>query len=253
MTLPTQSLANTPQNVDKAALRGEPSYVWRFGQDRRLDMIVSMLPIDTRRILVDGCGVGQYVQHLAGLGYNAIGLDIDFERVRDGAQNQIEQLHVAAGEYLPYPDNSFDAVLSHEVIEHVADDRLAAREMIRVLRPAGRVIVFCPNRWYPFETHGHYWRGQYHFGNTPLINYLPNPVRNRLAPHVRAYTGAGLRRLFDGLPARVIKHTQIYPGYDKLAKRRPIVGRMLRTTTYTLERTPLKAFGLSHVLVVEKS
>jgi len=115
------------------------------------------------------------------------------------------------------------------------------------------VIVFCPNRWYPFETHGHYWRGQYHFGNTPLINYLPNPLRDRLAPHVRAYTGAGLHRLFDGLPVRVIKHVQIYPGYDQLIKRRPAAGKVLRTTTYALEHTPLKAFGLSHFLVVEKS
>jgi SAM-dependent methyltransferase len=215
-------------------------------------MIVSLLPIDTRRILVDGCGVGQYVQHLAGLGYNAIGLDIDFDRVQAGTRQGIEQLHTAASEHLPYPDNMFDAVLSHEVIEHVADDRLAAREMIRVLRPGGRVILFCPNRWYPFETHGHYWRGQYHFGNTPLINYLPNPLRNRFAPHVRAYTGAGIRHLFDGLPVCVIEHTQIYPGYDNLVKRRPAVGKALRTTTYALERTPLKKLGLSHLLVIEK-
>ena len=240
------------KNPEKAARRGEPSHVWRFGQNRRLDMIVALLPIDTRRILVDGCGVGQYVRHLAELGYNTIGLDIEFERVREGMQAGIEQLHVAAGEVLPYPDNVFDALLSHEVIEHVADDRRAAREMIRVLRPGGRVILFCPNRWYPFETHGHYWRGEYHFGNTPLINYLPNPLRNRLAPHVRAYTGAGIRHLFDGLPVRVIKHTQIYPGYDNLTNRRAAMGKVLRTTTYTFERTPLKKLGLSHFLVVEK-
>ncbi len=240
------------QKLGKAALRGEPSYVWRFGQNRRLDMIVAALPIDTRRILVDGCGVGQYVQHLAALGYNTIGLDIDFDRVRDGAQTGIEQLHVAAGEYLPYPDNTFDAVLSHEVIEHVANDRLTAREMIRVLRPGGRVVLFCPNRWYPFETHGHYWHGQYHFGNTPLINYLPNLLRNKLAPHVRAYTGAGIRHLFANLPVRVIKHTQIYPGYDNLVKRRPAMGKVLRTTTYTFEHTPLKFLGLSHFLILEK-
>jgi SAM-dependent methyltransferase len=138
------------------------------------------------------------------------------------------------------------------VIEHVADDHLAVREMIRVLRPGGHVILFCPNRWYPFETHGHYWRGQYHFGNTPLINYLPNPLRHKLAPHVRAYTGAGIRSLFDGLPVRVIRHARIYPGYDNLVKRRPALGKVLRTTTYTFERTPLKKFGLSHFLVVEK-
>lgn len=237
---------------DKAALRGEPSYVWRFGQNRRLDLIVKQLPIDTRCILVDGCGVGQYVRHLAELGYNTIGLDIDFDRVRDGLQAGTDQLHVAAGEYLPYPTDTFDALLSHEVIEHVANDRRAAQEMIRVLRPGGRVILFCPNRWYPFETHGHYWRGRYYFGNTPLINYLPNPLRNKFAPHVRAYTGAGIRRLFAGLPVRVIQHTQIYPGYDNLVKRRPVMGKVLRTTTYTFEHTPLKKLGLSHLLVLEK-
>lgn len=240
------------EDLEKAARRGEPSHVWRFGQNRRLDMIVTRLPSDTRRILVDGCGVGQYVRHLAALGYNTIGLDIDFDRVREGRQAGIEQLHAAAGEQLPYPDNTFDALLSHEVIEHVADDRQAAREMIRVLRPGGRVILFCPNRWYPFETHGHYWRGKYHFGNTPLINYLPNLLRDRLAPHVRAYTGAGIRKLFKGLPVHIITHTQIYPGYDNLVKRRPAVGKVLRTTTYTFERTPLKKFGLSHFLVIEK-
>ncbi len=239
-------------DLEKAALRGEPSHVWRFGQNRRLDMIVSLLPIDTRRILVDGCGVGMYVRHLAELGYNTIGLDIDFDRVKEGTQDGIEQLHTAACEHLPYPDNTFDALLSHEVIEHVTDDRQAAREMIRVLRPGGRVILFCPNRWYPFETHGHYWRGQYHFGNTPLINYLPNSLRNKFAPHVRAYTGGGIRSLFAGLPVQVIKHTQIYPGYDNLVRRRPVVGKAIRTTTYTFERTPLKKFGLSHFLVVEK-
>lgn len=240
------------QDLDKAALRGEPSHVWRFGQNRRLDLIVNALPIDTRRILVDGCGVGMYVRHLGELGYNAIGLDIDYERVVEGTQSGLDQLHVAAGEYLPYPNGTFDAVLSHEVIEHVNHDRFAAREMLRVLRPGGRVILFCPNRLYPFETHGHYWRGHYHFGNTPLINYLPDPLRNKLAPHVRAYTGRGIRRLFDDPHARVVAHAQIYPGYDNIVARRPALGKILRAITYTFERTPLRIFGLSHFLVIEK-
>src|SRR5690606_26208157 len=124
-----------------------------------------------------------------------------------------------AAEAIPYPDNRFDTILSHEVLEHVDDDRAAVREMVRVLRPGGRIIIFAPNRWYPFETHGHYWRGKYHFGNTPLINYLPDPLRNRLAPHVRAYTGAGLRRLFDGCPVRIVTHRRIYGGYDNLIAR----------------------------------
>ncbi len=46
-------------------------------------------------------------------------------------------------------------------------------EIFRVLKPGGRLVLFCPNRGYPFETHGIYWRGKYHFGNIPLVNYLP--------------------------------------------------------------------------------
>ena len=248
------STGDSPSGIEqpKSALRGEPSHVWRFGQSRRLDMILMALPLDARTILVDGCGVGLYAKHLADLGYNTFGLDVDWERVEQGVGASVEQLHVAAGEHLPYPDAVFDAVLSHEVVEHVADDRLVAREMVRVLRPGGRAIVFCPNRLYPFETHGHYWRGKYHFGNTPLINYLPQAIRNRLAPHVRAYTRRGLRSLFAGLPGRVVVHTQIYPGYDNIMARRPALGRVLRAVTYIFERTPLRAFGLSHFLVVEK-
>jgi len=161
-------------------------------------------------------------------------------------------VQVAAGEYLPYVSGYFDLVLSHEVIEHVQDDRRSVVEMVRVLKKGGRAVIFCPNRLYPFETHGHYWRGQYHFGNTPLINYLPNSVRNKIAPHVRAYTTKNLKMLVDDLPVTVIKHTQIYPGYDNIVARRPAVGRILRKITYTFEQTPLRQFGLSHLLVIEK-
>ena len=101
------------------------------------------------------------------------------------------------------PSDSFDLVLSHEVIEHVADDRVSARELARVAKPGGIIMIFCPNRWYPFETHGHYWRGVYHFGNTPLINYLPDKLRDKLAPHVRAYTQRGIRRLFADCPVEI--------------------------------------------------
>ncbi len=96
------------------------------------------------------------------------------------------------------------------------------------------------------------WRGEYHFGNTPFINYLPDHWRNKLAPHVRAYTRAGLRHLLDGLSVQVISHTQIYPGYDNIVARRPRLGKILRQVTYTLEQTPLRMFGLSHLLVIEK-
>ncbi|GAB4423637.1 MAG: hypothetical protein Kow0031_02250 [Anaerolineae bacterium] len=248
-------MSTTAAQFDKSDTRGVPSLVWRAGQNRRLDMIRQAagprLSADSR-VLVDGSGVGMYIRALRRYSPHVVGLDIEPERA---AQSRLHSplVNVAAGELLPYPANSFDLVLSHEVIEHVQDDAQTIAEMVRVLKPGGRAIIFCPNRLYPFETHGHYWRGQYHFGNTPLINYLPNPLRNRLAPHVKAYTIGNIRRLIKPLPARVIEHTQIFPGYDNIVARRPRLGRVLRTATYTLEQTPLRRFGLSHLLVLEKA
>jgi SAM-dependent methyltransferase len=241
-------------SFNKADERGVPSLVWRAGQDRRLTMIQAAAGrrlSAERRVLIDGCGVGMYIRALRQFTPYVVGLDIETERVGDSyAYSPL--VNVAAGEYLPYPANYFDLVLSHEVIEHVQDDALAVAEMVRVLKTGGRAIIFCPNRLYPFETHGHYWQGHYHFGNTPLINYLPDWLRNKLAPHVRAYTRGDLRNLIANLPVEVITHTQIYPGYDNVVARRPALGRILRQTTYTLEQTPLRLFGLSHLLVIEK-
>jgi SAM-dependent methyltransferase len=245
--------ASAPQrDLEKAALRGEPSYVWRAGQERRLKMI---LDAAGRRVaghvLENGCGVGIYVEHLIPYSGQVIGLEYDFPRAR---QAHVRSPHIlcAAGEKLPFPSDFFDLILSHEVLEHVQDDAAALREMVRVLRPGGRMLIFVPNRGYPFETHGMYWRGRYHFGNIPLINYLPLRLRNRLVPHVRIYTRRDLESLFAGLPVSFRHRTVIFGAYDNIIVRRPRLGRLLRALLQWLESTPLRSLGLSHFWVVEK-
>ena len=237
---------------EEAARRGHPSYVWRAGQERRLEMVRQWAKLDGVRILDNGCGVGMYTAKFCRFSPHVVGVEIDSAVAEEARTRTNAEIVVAPGEHLPFDDGNFDVVFSHEVIEHVENDRQAAAEMVRVLAPRGRIVLFCPNRLYPFETHGHFWRGRYHFGNTPLINYLPNPLRNRLAPHVRAYTGMGIRKLFAGLPVRVVHHQVIYPGFDNVVARRPGVGRWLRRGLYMAEHTPLQVFGLSHFLVLER-
>ncbi len=242
----------TPLPIDKADTRGVPSLVWRAGQQRRMDMLKAAAGERLHgHILVDGCGIGTYLERLAPLSRCAVGLDIEMERVQE-AHAGSERVLCGAGEFLPFPAESFDLILSHEVIEHVQDDRATVREMVRALRPGGRLVLFCPNRGYPFETHGLYWRGKYHFGNIPLINYLPRRWRDRLAPHVNVYTRRDLEKLFAGLPVRTISRTVIFGAYDNIIARRPGLGKLLRGLLQALERTPLRIFGLSHVWVVEK-
>ncbi len=248
MTAPASSAA-----LDKAALRGEPSYVWRAGQQRRLEMIRNAAGGERLhgRVFEDGSGVGSYLVRLAEDAAQAVGLEIDTERARD-SKALVDQVIQGAGEYLPFPTDTFDLLLSHEVIEHMDDDRLGTAEMIRTLKPGGRLVLFCPNRGYPFETHGIYWRGRYHFGNIPLVNVLPRRWRDRLAPHVRAYSRRDLECLFEALPVRVIEQRIIFGAYDNIIARLPRLGRVLRFVLQALERTPLQYFGLSHFWVVEK-
>jgi len=241
------------RDLNKAALRGEPSYVWRAGQDRRLDMIRRAAGKRfAGRVLEDGCGVGMYADKLSALGATVIGLEYDRERAAE-ARTRSPLILNAAGEFIPLPASTMDLVLSHEVIEHVQDDRAAVREMIRVLRPGGRIALFCPNRGYPFETHGIYWRGKYKFGNIPLVNYLPRVWRDKLAPHVRVYSRHDLEKLFAGLPVRFIERTVIFGAYDNLIARFGPLGKSLRAFLQFLEKTPLRALGLSHFWVVEKT
>jgi SAM-dependent methyltransferase len=191
------------------------------------------------------------MEHLSPFGGTVIGLEYDFERAAE-ARARSPLVLSAAGESVPLPASTFDLILSHEVIEHVQDDRAAIREMVRILKPGGRIALFCPNRGYPFETHGIYWKDRYYFGNKLFVNYLPRLWRDRLAPHVRVYTKRDLLKLFEALPVRFIEQTVIFGAYDNLIARFGAFGRVLRALLQSLERTPLKAFGLSHFWVVEK-
>jgi ubiquinone/menaquinone biosynthesis C-methylase UbiE len=242
---------NIPHS-DKAAQRGEPSYVWRAGQQRRLDMLHHWSGEQLRgAVLENGCGVGQYLERLSEEASLAVGMDIEFARLLEAKQKN-PNLVCGAGEYLPFERSQFDAILSNEVIEHVVDDHEAVAEMARVLRVGGRMFVFCPNRGYPFETHGVYWKGKYHFGNKLFVNYLPDFWRNKLAPHVRVYTRRKLRALFECQPLRAVYHTVIFGGYDNIIQRSPALGKFLRGFLQFLEKTPLRALGLSQFWVLEK-
>jgi len=237
---------------DRSIELGHPSYVWRFGQSRRFELLRRYARLEGARVLDVGCGLGLYVRQFRAYSDDVWGVDIDPEKVAEASQS-LPNISQAPAEVLPFPDGRFDLVLLHEVLEHVDDDRRAVAEACRVLGPGGHLVIFAPNRWYPFETHGVFWRGRYRFGNIPLVSYLPNSLRAQLCPHVRSYRGRDLRRLLAGLPGRVLVHTQIYPGYDKISARNRALAAGLRAVTYALEHTPLRRLGLSHLLVFEKA
>lgn len=242
-------MIETPERA--AVALGNPSFVWRFGQDRRLDLIRRYAPLEGARILDIGCGLGVYVRKFQEFSREAYGIDIDAKRLQQGAATT-PGLMLGVGEHLPFESGSFDVVVLNEVIEHVTDDEATMREAARILRPGGHVVIYAPNRLYPFETHGIYLGKKYIFGNIPFVNWLPTPLRNRLVPHARAYTRSGIRRTYRNLGTKVDVESYVYPGFDQIIARHRWLGGMLRAVLHRAERTPLKMFGLSHFVVLEK-
>ena len=99
------------------------------------------------RILDAGCGGGGMPLSLAEEAASVVGIDpvdrFQHAGVRLGRERGIRNLSfvLADGMYLPFRTGSFDLVLSHAVIEHVADAPLYLRECARVMAPGGRLYL----------------------------------------------------------------------------------------------------------------
>jgi SAM-dependent methyltransferase len=117
--------------------------------------------IPSGQLMLDlGCGFGgRTVQFQRILGGHMIGLEIDprmaapalrFARSMGAAEVSFV---VGAGEALPFKDNSLDAILSYDVLEHVLDPEACLRECQRALKPGGLLLLVFPPYFHPLGAH----------------------------------------------------------------------------------------------------
>jgi SAM-dependent methyltransferase len=125
---------------------------YRFDKLHYLPTLVDFSSFRGQRLLEVGCGIGTDLARFARGGARVTGIDlsqtaIDLARKNFALNNlSAEELRVANGEELPYPNEAFDVVYGHGVIQYTADPGRLIRECHRVLTPGGAAIFMVYNR-----------------------------------------------------------------------------------------------------------
>jgi SAM-dependent methyltransferase len=126
---------------------------WRYAFEAHLPACFDALKVAGQRVLEIGLGQGADSESLIRRGARWTGVDLTSESVervrtrltlRDLPFDDLRQGSVLD---LPFADDSFDMVFSHGVLHHVPEIRRAEREIHRVLRPGGELVIMVYARW----------------------------------------------------------------------------------------------------------
>jgi SAM-dependent methyltransferase len=226
----------------------------------RLHIIRSLVQVAGKRVLDCGCGSGEYVRSLVGLGARAWGVELSGDKLRlvpadlKGRVVAGDLAQVALG------DAAVDITLLNEVLEHVPDDRQVLREMHRILKPGGTLVIFSPNRCYPFETHGAFLgRSDVRLPHyVPFVPYIPLVLSTAVLRFwARNYWPGELRRLVRGCGFSIIHTDYVWQTFEGLSHHQPRLlswlSPVFRRISAALERIPLvRSLGVSQVIIAIK-
>ena len=126
---------------------------WDMARMEELAEVTLRLLGDVRglEVLDIACGTGGLAAQMAAAGVAShVGIDLSAEAIRqarDGhEQFSTVRFEVMDAQSLTFANHSFDCVIAREAIEHLPDARQAFSEIMRVLRPGGRLVLTSPNR-----------------------------------------------------------------------------------------------------------
>lgn len=174
----------TPAETE-AMFEAEEHHWWYVGMREIVRALLAAegLPEDARSTTLDaGCGTGF---NLTGFGPRAIGVDASERALELCRARGLDNTRLASVEALPFEVETFDRVFSLDVLSDagVRDDALAVRELARVLRPGGYLVV-----------------------RVPALEALRR-AHDRAVETRRRYTRAGLCRLLEQSGLHVLRCT----------------------------------------------
>lgn len=108
-------------------------------------IVKELLKGENGSVLDIGCGSGFILSQIEDQFASAQGIDMSPEAIQFGGQFTRAKLQVANAEALPFAANTFDCVVATDAFEHIPDDKQAAREVARTLKPGGKFLVYVPS------------------------------------------------------------------------------------------------------------
>lgn len=141
--------------------------IWANTRFRIIKKLLSKAP--KGRALDLGCGKGYVLQELLDMGFDAVGSDIDTTGV---PQSLIKKVVKSKAENLRFKENEFNFVVCGDVLEHIKNDRLAIKEIYRVLRKDGKAIILVPAFPWLFGPHDVSFKHYRRYSKEELSNKL---------------------------------------------------------------------------------
>lgn len=120
-----------------------------YDLQRRLHVVFDDLlageDLSGRRLLDAGSGTGHFSAAARARRAEVVAVDIGANLLREARRKGIERLAACDVARLPFADGTFDVVVSSECIEHTPSPAVSVRELARVLRPGGILVLTTPN------------------------------------------------------------------------------------------------------------
>jgi SAM-dependent methyltransferase len=138
-----------------------------------LDKIIALFSMEARGKVLDlGCGDGDYSVRLKKLGFDVIAADMDVKRFRYNSDIDFRVCDVA--KKLSFQDGLFDYVLLAEVVEHLKNPYEVMKEISRVLKKGGRLILSTPNILSLKSRIRYLFEGNYEYFREPPLEQAKN-------------------------------------------------------------------------------
>ena len=140
-------------DLDEALKKG--NFIEKFFHKCRISPWLNKIDYNGKKVLDVGCNTGILLIPLLEKGVDAIGVDISKSDIRK-AQKKLQAkgfssslVLIADAKKLPFKNDSFDIVLLSDILEHVSEPELVAKETCRVVKQNGNIYATVPNEMHP--------------------------------------------------------------------------------------------------------